>query len=388
MTNLMTGLRTLAASVLGLWLLVGCMLPEVEATPTQASVTPVQTVNAEASSMRNAAEAPRSGVGESAQQNAGTGGNSGEWSNSTGGSGFQTDAAGGSANAAGACQCWDVDTCCDGCQPMNEGNACEDDRLECTKDVCRVGRCMHDTAVGSTCVIEDACYEHMQIHPNNPCRYCDAQRTPNEWTGREGLSCDDGIFCNGADSCAAGGCVHQGDPCGGSKDPCTKCDEQQDSCPVDDEWTWYDSTNNLLWESGSALGRFPWQAAQEVCDALTLCSHDDWRLPSIDELRSLIDGCPPTEPGGSCGVTDGCAASDCRSDYCVPLGSNCEPDQGPNGGYYQVTGVMRADSQWSSTTLTGNSEKAWGVIFATGAVTQAGKTSISAARCVRTGRLE
>lgn len=40
--------------------------------------------------------------------------------------------------------------------------------------------------------------------------------------------CDDGLFCNGAETCAAGACVAGAPPCGG--DP---CDETSDSCLVD-----------------------------------------------------------------------------------------------------------------------------------------------------------
>lgn len=42
-------------------------------------------------------------------------------------------------------------------------------------------------------------------------------------------ACDDGTFCNGADTCAAGSCsVHAGYPCGGVD--CTTCDETADAC--------------------------------------------------------------------------------------------------------------------------------------------------------------
>jgi pectate lyase len=42
----------------------------------------------------------------------------------------------------------------------------------------------------------------------------------------EGESCDDGLFCNGEESCVADECVHGGNPCG----PEETCDESTDTC--------------------------------------------------------------------------------------------------------------------------------------------------------------
>ena len=32
-----------------------------------------------------------------------------------------------------------------------------------------------------------------------------------------------------------------------------------------------------------------WKAAIDYCESLSLCDHDDWRLPNINELRSIVD---------------------------------------------------------------------------------------------------
>lgn len=64
-----------------------------------------------------------------------------------------------------------------GAKPCGDAAAC-DDGNPCTDDSCEAGFCAY---------------------------------SPNS------ASCDDGLFCNGADSCAGGSCsVHTGDPCGGS----------------------------------------------------------------------------------------------------------------------------------------------------------------------------
>ncbi|MEE8311676.1 MAG: cytochrome c peroxidase [Candidatus Binatia bacterium] len=45
--------------------------------------------------------------------------------------------------------------------------------------------------------------------------------------------CDDGLFCNGTDTCQAGSCSgHAGDPCAGGAACADQCDESVDSCDV------------------------------------------------------------------------------------------------------------------------------------------------------------
>jgi hypothetical protein len=53
----------------------------------------------------------------------------------------------------------------------------------------------------------------------------------------------------------------------------------------------------------------------EYCKALALGGHSDWRLPNIDELRSLVAYCPQTQPGGACKVTNSCASFSACHDY-------------------------------------------------------------------------
>jgi hypothetical protein len=49
----------------------------------------------------------------------------------------------------------------------------------------------------------------------------------------DGTLCDDGIFCNGTDSCIAGDCLgHSGDPCLNSTVCTTACSEATDNCPA------------------------------------------------------------------------------------------------------------------------------------------------------------
>lgn len=49
-----------------------------------------------------------------------------------------------------------------------------------------------------------------------------------------------------------------------------------------------DNTTGLMWQQATQ-GPITWDAAVTYCDTLTLASQDDWRQPTLDELKSLVD---------------------------------------------------------------------------------------------------
>jgi len=50
-----------------------------------------------------------------------------------------------------------------------------------------------------------------------------------------------------------------------------------------------DNATGLMWHDNNASAPMPWANAKALCDALVLGGYDDWRLPSVKELRTLID---------------------------------------------------------------------------------------------------
>lgn len=93
-----------------------------------------------------------------------------------------------------------------------------------------------DTAVNGTCsgcLISGICYPEGLRNPENPCESCKPGISAEAWSSNDGASCDDGIFCNGTDSCEAGACtVHGGVNCSDGVD-CNgleTCDAGLDRC--------------------------------------------------------------------------------------------------------------------------------------------------------------
>ena len=100
---------------------------------------------------------------------------------------------------------------------------------------------------------------------------------------------------------------------------------------------WNDPATNLTWQDPQKDAYTPddpglgQQDALRYCEELVLGGYDDWRLPNIDELRTIVRGNPNTMTGGDCPVHDGSSKADMKNPACSPV-----PDyQGPgDGGCY------------------------------------------------------
>jgi formylglycine-generating enzyme required for sulfatase activity len=147
-----------------------------------------------------------------------------------------------------------------------------------------------------------------------------------------------------------------------------------------------DPTSGLCWQDPPAPTSMSWDDAIAYCRRLALAGHGagEWHLPTIDELRSLIRGCPATEPRGTCAVTDpSCLGAGCWTEVC----SGCSRNGGPGaGGCYWPEGLAGSCSwYWSSSSYAGSASYAWYVYFNYGGVHFYGKTYTHYVRCVRRG---
>ncbi len=163
-----------------------------------------------------------------------------------------------------------------------------------------------------------------------------------------------------------------GDDDTGDDDTAADDDTVDDDVDIDiegswEEDTWPDAATGLMWQTMNIGPSSGWEDAKALCADLELGGFDDWRLPSISELRTIIRGSEETETGGMCLVTDDCAGwADCFSwDDCdggLPL-------DGPTQGCYwseELSG--KCSWYWSSVEVDGVGYSVWAADFGTGGI--------------------
>ncbi|MBR4532899.1 DUF1566 domain-containing protein [bacterium] len=140
---------------------------------------------------------------------------------------------------------------------------------------------------------------------------------------------------------------------------------------------------SLQW-SEKSQNAMNWNEAKQYCANLNEGGYSDWRLPNIDELRTIIKNCPKTETGGECKVSEknGCLSySQCGNGY--KSGSCYCDSRRNNGGYYSKLGDDDNVYLWSSSTRSDNTSYAWRVDFYYGGVSYNDKGYKIIVRCVR-----
>ncbi len=115
-----------------------------------------------------------------------------------------------------------------------------------------------------------------------------------------------------------------------------------------------DSATGLQWQDNEVGNRMMWEEAIRHCEELELDNYSDWRVPNINELKTIID----------------------RSRYNPAIVEEFE-----NTESYKY---------WSSTTGKFNA-RAWGVMFYSGTTYDYGDKNddnfdVSYVRCVRVGQ--
>ncbi len=113
----------------------------------------------------------------------------------------------------------------------------------------------------------------------------------------------------------------------------------------------FDKETGLIWERSPDTATQTWLDAQRQCNVKPVGNRKGWRLPTIQELASLIDPSAfPTLPPGHPFLT------------------------------------VRSSLYWSATTFAANASVAWSVFFRDGNVDAFGKSATFVVWCVRGGQ--
>ena len=209
------------------------------------------------------------------------------------------------------------------------------------------------------------------------------------------FKCKNSFFWNGeacVDPCESNPCNEAS--ANAVHDSCTPVSAAEFTCSCNEGYAWggdkclpecaqgsdfpcMDPANSLVWSS-LADETMAWGAAGPHCEnELTEGGYTDWRLPTIDELRTLIVNCSGSQAGGACVISDPDHLSFSEridADCCCSPGSN-----------FSILGDGSDINLWSSSTSieTDGTDKAWLVGFYRGNVNHSLISESNHVRCVR-----
>ena len=164
------------------------------------------------------------------------------------------------------------------------------------------------------CLISGVCYPDGTTQVGNVCLVCNAATSQTDWSNNDGASCDDGLWCNGADTCASGACtVHEFDNvttfrcpddglfCDGTE----SCDETTDACV----------------SSGNPC------SADETCDETT-----DTCVPNGDDDTAADDDATDDDAADDDAADDDVTDDDAADDDTAPTDDDTIDDDSTGGG--------------------------------------------------------
>lgn len=200
-------------------------------------------------------------------------------------------------------------------------------------------------------------------------------------TTDEPVICSDEKPCPAGTVCIKGKCylIPDGDEKETDSETEKEFEPETEMPPDPSNWSWRDEATGLLWQNPPAYDPMNYQVAELFCENLIVTPYDNWRLPTIDELRTLVLGCDTLE---YCGVTGICTDPDpCRNSAC----DGCAIEAGPNNGCYymmELSQINGCASYFSSTKRAVMPLSLWTLTFNTGAILSSSATNSKLVRCI------
>ena len=165
-------------------------------------------------------------------------------------------------------------------------------------------------------------------------------------------------------------------------------DDTYNACHTIDDTTW----------SPLSSGAMNWEEASAYCENLSVCGYDDWKLPSIDELRNLVKNCQKMKPSGECRISEndllsyldakdaGSWEGVCEGEWeagCADGACMCSNSDNHAPGYFSEFGDDNIEL-WSSSEVTDKTNQVWILRFINGAdIISEDTQKTSYVRCVR-----
>ncbi len=195
--------------------------------------------------------------------------------------------------------------------------------LTCVDGVCCTGK-----GAGDTCGNGDP----------NDCVTCNGT-TPGTCTAlADAASCDDGVFCDGKDSCASGACsTHTGNPCpgpDGDSNCAESCSEGGKTCTANDPDSSPCEDGSLCTTGDTCHGGLCVSGPPPVCNDGLPCTVD-----SCDPAKGCI--APAGNRGTPCGVPASCATGqETIAPVCDGTSSTCPAATTQSCGLYACGGTV------------------------------------------------
>ena len=129
----------------------------------------------------------------------------------------------------------------------------------------------------------------------------------------------------------------------------------------------------LIWSSRSGTAK-NWKNADDDCSKKWSEGRftSGWRLPTINDIREIIQNCDKTKAGGYCRVTNGCAYKDHPEIFCY-TNTSCNSGNNTCSTSEEHSPFGEKGMLWSATIVTDMPTEAWYVNFYNGAISYADK---------------